>query len=102
MSSQATKSIRTNPGQDIPFAPPNGSSPVRPYRTIIQDSGDPGYINRLMVATPVTGLVRIEWVQARYGQTIPTNWSMVQLMQFMDSWMPYRYLVADAQNLIVR
>ena len=59
-----------NPGQDIILAPPNGSSPVRPYRTIIQDSGDPGYINRLMVATPVTGLVRIEWVQARYGQTI--------------------------------
>jgi len=102
MSNQAIVDIRTNPGQDVTFAHPNGSSPVRPYRTIIQDSGDPGYINRLMVATPVTGLVRIEWVQARYGQTIPTNWSMVQLMQFMDSWIPYRYLVADAQNLIVK
>lgn len=78
------------------------STPVRDYRTIIQDSGDPGYVNRLLVATPVTGLVRIEWVQARYGQIIPTNWSMVQMLQFMNSYMPLRYQVADAQNMIVR
>lgn len=77
-------------------------SPVRPYRTIVQDSGDPGYVNRLLLATPSVGTVRIEWVQARYGQIIPTNWSMVQLLQFMDSYIPLRYQVADAQNLIVK
>lgn len=77
-------------------------TPVRDYRTIVQDSGDPGYVNRLLVATPVTGLVRIEWVQARYGQIIPTNWSMVQMLQFMNSYMPLRYQVADAQNMIVK
>lgn len=77
-------------------------SPVRPYRTIIQDSGDPGYVNRLLLGTPSTGTVRIEWVQARYGQIIPTNWSFVQMLQFMDSYIPLRYQVADAQNLIVR
>lgn len=77
-------------------------SPVRPYRTIIQDSGDPGYVNRILVATPTTGMVRIEWVQARYGQIIPTNWSNVQMHQWLDSYMPLRYQVADAQNLIVR
>lgn len=80
----------------------NHKSPVRPYRTIIQDSGDPGYVNRLLLGTPSTGTVRIEWVQARYGQIIPTNWSFVQMLQFMDSYIPLRYQVADAQNLIVR
>ena len=78
------------------------ASPVRDYRVIVQDSNDPGYVNRLLVATPATGLVRVEWMQARYGQIIPTNWSMVQLLQFMDGYYPLRYQVADAQNLIVR
>lgn len=72
------------------------------YTTTIQDSGDPGYVNRLLVATPTTGTVRIEWVQARYGQIIPTNWSVVQMLQFMNSYVPLRYQVADAQNLIVK
>lgn len=72
------------------------------YTTTIQDSGDPGYVNRLLVATPTTGTVRIEWVQARYGQIIPTNWSVVQMLQFMNSYIPLRYQVADAQNLIVK
>lgn len=78
------------------------NSPVRPYRTIVNDSGNPGYVNRLLIATPVTGLVRIEWVQARYGQVIPTNWSHVQMLQYLDSYFPLRYQVADAQNLIVK
>ncbi len=77
-------------------------SPVREYRTVIDDSDDPGYVNRLLVATPTTGLVRIEWVAARYGQVIPCNWSQVTMNQFMNSYVPLRYQVADAQNLIVR
>ena len=76
--------------------------PVRPYRTIIKDSGDPGYVNRLLIGTATTGLVRIEWVTARYGQVIPPNWSMVQMLQFLNAYVPLRYQVADAQNLIVR
>lgn len=72
------------------------------YRTTVQDSGDPGFINRLLVFTPSRGSVRMEWVGARYGQIIPTNWSMVQYTQFMDSFMPLRYSVADAQNLAVK
>lgn len=72
------------------------------YSTAVQDSGDPGYTNRLLIGTPVTGLVRIEWVQARYGQLIPCNWGMVQMLQAMNSYMPLRYQVADAQNLIVK
>lgn len=77
-------------------------SPVKEYRTIIQDSNDPGYVNRLLIATPTIGNVRIEWVQSRYGQVIPTNWSMVQMLQFMSSYIPVRYQVHDAQNLIAR
>jgi hypothetical protein len=78
------------------------NSPVREYRTVIQDSGDPGYVNRLLIGTPSTGLVRIEWVQGRYGQQIPVNWSQVEMLQFLDSFYPYRYQVADAQNFIVK
>lgn len=77
-------------------------NPVRPYRTIVQDSGDPGYVNRVLIGVPVTGLVRIEWVQARYGQLIPCNWSHVEMLSAMNSYMPLRYQVADAQNLIVK
>lgn len=76
--------------------------PIFNYRTVVRDSCDPGYVNRVMIGTPVTGLVRIEWVQARYGQVIPVNWSNVIMMQPMDSYMPLRYEVADAQNLIVK
>lgn len=76
--------------------------PVRPIRTIVMDSCDPGYVNRLMVGTPTTGNVRIEWVAARYGQLTPINWSMAQLMQYMASVFPLRYQVADAQNMIVK
>ena len=77
-------------------------SPVRDYQIIIQDSGDPGYVNRLLVGTASTGLVRMEWVQGRYGQIIPTNWSMVQMIQFMNGYIPLRYQVDDAQNVIVK
>lgn len=82
--------------------PPDSPSPVRGYRTIVNDSGDPGYVNRLLVGTATTGLVRIEWVQSRYGQIVPANWGMVQMLHFMDAYMPLRYQVDDAQNLIVK
>jgi hypothetical protein len=80
----------------------NPDSPVREYRTIINDSNDPGYTNRLLIGTPTTGLVRIEWVTARYGQIIPTNWSHVQMLQYLNAYIPLRYQVDDAQNLIMK
>ena len=76
--------------------------PILPYRTIVKDSGDPGYVNRVLIGTATTGLVRIEWVSARYGQIIPANWSMVQMVQYVNAYIPLRYQVAEAQNLIVR
>lgn len=77
-------------------------APKIEYKTVKKNAKDPGYSNRLMIATPTTGEVRMEWVMARYGQIIPTNWSMVQMVQFMNPYAPQGYLVADAQNIIVR
>lgn len=59
-------------------------------------------VHRLCIGTPMTGLLRAEWVFARFGQTIPTNWSHVDIAQFMSSYIPLSYQVADAQNLICR
>lgn len=72
------------------------------YRTRIADSGNPNYINRILIGVPVTGLVRVEWMQARFGQMIPVNWSQVEMLQFIDGFVPYRYQVDDAQNLIAQ
>lgn len=78
------------------------SKPETEYRTIVRDSGEVDYVNRLLVGTPVTGLVRVEWVGSRYGQIIPVNWSMVMMNQWINSFMPLRWQVAEAQNLIVK
>src|SRR5512146_364819 len=77
-------------------------SNILPYNTTITDSGNPGFVTRLLVGTPSTGTVRIEWAQARYGQLVPVNWSMVTMLQFINSFIPLRYQVADAQNMIVK
>ena len=78
-------------------------TPVRPLRrVVIEDSGDPGYNNRIMIGTAVTGLVRVEWHQAVMAQIIPVNWGQVSYQQGIPQYMPLRYEVADAQNLIVK
>lgn len=69
---------------------------------MVNDSGNNEYKQRLLVATPTTGLVRMEWVSARYNQTIPTNWSKTDMIQFMNPYIPLRYTVHDAQNLAVK
>ena len=58
--------------------------------------------NRFMIGTATTGLVRMEWVQARYSQLIPTNWSSAETLQWLNPVAPLEYIVSDAQNLIVR
>lgn len=57
---------------------------------------------RIMIFTPTTGLVRIEWVQARYSQIIPTNWSFVDMQQHLSPWISVGYQLADAQNLMAK
>lgn len=62
-----------------------------------------GYWNsRLLIGTPMTGLVRSEWVESRYNQLIPTNWSHAQITQWVSSQIPLRYQVADAENIIAK
>lgn len=63
---------------------------------------DEGWNKRVLVFTPSRGLVRTEWVQARYGQIIPTNWSMVEMTQFVSPYLPIGYQLADAQNLMAK
>jgi hypothetical protein len=60
-----------------------------------------GYNNRLAIGIPMTGVVRSEWMLARYGQIIPTNWSQLDIMQFIHTNAPLQFMVADARNLIV-
>ncbi len=55
---------------------------------------------RIMIGIPMTGLVRSEWMLARYGQVIPCNWSQVDCLQFLDQWSPVGFLVAGARNII--
>jgi hypothetical protein len=58
------------------------------------------YRHRLMLGIPTTGVVRFEWVMARYNQTIPCNWSQVDMPFFYASWSPIGYQVADARNVV--
>ncbi len=75
------------------------------YRIITHDSGDPGYVNRILVGTATTGNIRIEWHQAVSGLIVPCNWSHVRMVQPIPavSWSyVHRHQVADAQNVIVK
>lgn len=81
------------------------TSPVGPYyriQNLANNKNDPGFINRILVGTATTGNIRMEWALARYGQIIPTNWSQIQMVQYMATYAPVNYLIDDAQNLIVR
>ncbi len=57
---------------------------------------------RILFFTPSRGLVRTEWMHARYGQIIPTNWSMVEFTQYVSPYLPIAYQLADAQNLMAK
>ena len=56
---------------------------------------------RIMIGVPMTGLVRSEWVMARYSQVIPCNWSQVEAIQWINQYSPLDFVVADARNFIV-
>lgn len=70
--------------------------------TGVLDSGVTTYSRRLLVGTATTGNIRMEWAAARYSQIIPANWSKVDMTQYVNGFVPLRYSVADAQNLIVQ
>jgi hypothetical protein len=60
------------------------------------------WTNRLVISTPTVGIVRMEWVQSRFGQTIPTNFSLVDVHQFMNPYAPINYQLSDAENLTAK
>jgi len=70
--------------------------------TISAPKSNENWAKRVLLFTPSRGLIRTEWVQARYGQIIPTNWSMVEMVQFVSAYMPIEYQLADAQNLMAK
>jgi len=57
---------------------------------------------RVMIAIPMTGNVRAEWMFARYGQGIPTNWSHGEMIQWMDTFGTMGFGVAEARNMCVK
>jgi hypothetical protein len=78
---------------------------VRPPRSLMvnqQVKSVNDYKARLMIGTPMTGLVRAEWVNARYlNQIQPTNWGCITCEIPIYNFQPVRFQVADAENLIV-
>jgi hypothetical protein len=50
----------------------------------------------------MTGLLRSEWVIARYHQIIPANWSQTERIVPLPNWSPVNYLVAEARNSIIK
>ena len=67
---------------------------------INKNKGD--WTNRVLIFTPTRGIVRMEWVMTRYNQIIPTNWSHVDLQQFLSPYIALEYQLADAQNLLAK
>ena len=57
---------------------------------------------RLMISVPITGLLRAEWAMAKFGQAIPTNWSHQEILQWIDTYAPLGFMVADARNVAVQ
>ena len=74
--------------------------PITGFNGSIVEACEP-ITNRIMIGIPATGLVRIEWVLARYGQVIPCNWSQSDMIHFVDQFSPLGFMVADARNLVV-
>lgn len=74
----------------------------KPKIQTLLEKNPSGWNNRILIGTPMTGLIRSEWAVGRYGQTIPTNWSHIEVMQWMSSYIPLRYQVADAENIIAK
>jgi len=60
-----------------------------------------GWQKRVCIAVPTTGLVRIEWMMARFGQVIPCNWSNGDIFQYFDMYSPVGWAVAEARNVCV-
>lgn len=68
----------------------------------VLDKNYESWTKRICIGIPTTGLLRVEWVSARFSQVIPTNWSHAEIWQSMSSYMPLAYQLVDAENLIAK
>jgi hypothetical protein len=94
--------VRANPAEVISATDtPTLEEYLRsPYLSLILRGGSM-IKHRLLIGVPMTGTIRAEWAIARYGQTVPTNWSAADYLAWMNQITPLGYNVADARNLIV-
>lgn len=83
------------------YKDPRDETPAE-YMSKVVDSGVNTYQKRLLVGTATVGNIRFEWAASRYGQAIPANWSKVDMVQYMSSYIPLRFSIQDAQNMIVQ
>ena len=56
--------------------------------------------DRITIGIPMTGLLRSEWVLARYSQVIPCNWGNQEFFHWMNNCSPIGFAVAEARNVI--
>lgn len=61
-----------------------------------------GWKKRICICVPTTGLVRVEWMMARFGQVVPVNWSNQDIFQYFNQFSPLGWAVADARNFCVQ
>ena len=66
------------------------------------DKNNGPWTNRILIGFPTTGLIRVEVMQSRMSQVTPTNWSSVNLTQWMSSYAPMQYLLHDAENMMAK
>lgn len=69
------------------------------YGKIVRSNIPPG--KRVFISIPMTGLIRSEFLMARYGQNIPPNWTHTEYITWLDNIAPLGFLVADARNVSV-
>lgn len=81
--------------------PKEKSVRTKGYRTFSVTKDSPPQ-RKIMVGIPMTGMLRSEWVLARYGQIVPCNWGQVEFIQWIDQYSPINFLVADARNIICK
>lgn len=72
------------------------------FEPMVAPSNPGPVMNKICLSIPMTGLLRAEWVLARYGQIIPVNWSNAELIQWFSNFSPLRYAVDDARNIAVK
>lgn len=75
---------------------------MKEMTTILKSGKNKNPRNRILIGTPTLGNIRIEWALARFGQVIPCNWTSASTHVGIGNVVPIHYLVADAQNLIVK